>query len=139
MAVARTTQQAFMSRESYEYWDGKCWGNGDCMQAAAMWKEIPQGAVFRSHMFGNAYPYVMVGVSKWADSKIRVGRAPTLIGPWEVEEVGRARGINYPDDYMYCIYPHPWVRDEKETLMVSWSEHWPGGVVMGKLNFVQDP
>ena len=135
MALARTTRHTFKSREGYDCWDGKGWRQGAYTEAAALYKDIPQGAVFRSALFGQERPYVMIGVSRWADSKIRVGSAPALMGPWEIYEVGTAKGIDYPDDFMYCIYPHVWATEEENALIVSWSEHWPGGVVMGKLNF----
>ena len=135
MALARTTKDTFSSRDGYDFWDGKGWKHGDFAGAVPVFKDIPQGAVFRSTFFGQDRPYVMVGVSKWADSKIRVGSAPTLTGPWEIYEVGTAKGIDNPDNYMYCIYPHMWATNEENILMVSWSEHWPGGVIMGKLSF----
>ena len=136
MTIGRTTKHRFKTLEGYERWTGEGWESGGDSEPAALFKDIPQGAVFRSDLFGKQRPYVMIGVSKWADSKIRVGSAPALTGPWEVTEVGIAKGIDYANDYMYCIYPHPWALEDENALMISWSEHWPGGVVMGKLRFV---
>ena len=67
-----------------------------------------------------------------------VGAATTLEGPWELFPVYTARPLDDGDEYsyMYCIYPHDWAFDEEYgMLMVTWSEHWPGGVVAAKLTF----
>ena len=46
------------------------------------------------------------------------------------------RGIDVPDKYIYCVYPHPWVfGDNNGELFVTWSEQWPGGVIGAKIKF----
>lgn len=80
--------------------------------------------------------YVFIGVNRWADSGIMMGCSKSLEGPFEMFKVAEATGIDHKDNYMYCIYPHPWAFKEVDgELMVTWSEHWPGGVVAAKLTF----
>ena len=128
-------------QSAYERWDGTVWNPSRAAAPAPVFSDLPQGAIFRTMMFGLDTPFVFVGVSKWADSMIRVGRASRLEGPWDIREVVRAEGINYRKEFRYCIYPHPWAlpgKAQETTLMVTWSEHWPGGVVAGKLDFKKD-
>lgn len=81
--------------------------------------------------------YVFIGVNSYGDSKINMGCSRSLEGPYEMFQIADATGIDQ-DGYMYCIYPHPWAfREEDGELMVSWSEHWPGGVIAAKLKFQQ--
>ena len=134
IVLARVYINLAERREAYEHWDGHGWVQGDWSCSVPMFTDLPQGAIFRSEMFGKGREYVVVGVSKWADSKIRIGFAEKPEGPWDIREAAVAKGINYPDDYMYCIYPHTWaVEDDDASLMITWSEHWPGGVVAAKL------
>ena len=138
MLIARVWPHFASVREDYEHWDGKGWVEGDFSRSASLFSELPQGAVFRSpSLFGAPHgSFILVGVNKWADSMIRVGVAQSPEGPWNVHEAALAKGIDYPDKYMYCIYPHPWYPENDPTsLMVTWSEHWPGGVVAAKLKF----
>ncbi|KAG8533746.1 uncharacterized protein KY384_001487 [Bacidia gigantensis] len=138
IALTRVPPDSATDRSKYQFWNGSGWctNTSDCAPAYA---DLPQGQVLRSSFFGTAYPYLFVGVSKYGDSKIRVGRAKAPEGPWDIYVVGTAKGINYPNDYMYCIFPHPWAFADKDgKLMVTWSEHWPGGVVAAKLSFKLD-
>ncbi|KAL9127533.1 MAG: hypothetical protein Q9217_003601 [Psora testacea] len=134
--LARVYKDLAEHRAAYQHWDGRRWVQDDWSCSAPVFTDLPQGAVFRSDLFGKGREYVLVGVSQWADSKIRLGVAEKPEGPWDIRGIALAKGINYPNEYMYCIYPHDWaVEDDDTSLMVTWSEHWPGGVVAAKLKF----
>ncbi|KAL9102345.1 MAG: hypothetical protein Q9163_002495 [Psora crenata] len=139
VVLARVEKCLAHCRDAYQHWNGLGWVQGDWSCSVPMFTDLPQGAVFRTAMFGKGRTYVLVGVSKWGDSKIRLGLAERAEGPWDVREVASAKGINYPNDYMYCIYPHEWATEGEDiSLMVTWSEHWPGGVVAARLKFQVD-
>ena len=135
--LARAWSPMTTSRNLYRYWDGQDYVEDyDAAVPLAAFQDLPQGAVVRSNFFGKQKKYVFVGVSKWADSKIQVGAAETLEGPWEVWPVGLTEGIDKKDGFRYCIYPHLFAsRTHKAEMMVTWSEQWPGGVVAGKVHF----
>ena len=136
VGLARVSILLAADAQSYERWDGSSWCTDKSKTPATIFKDLPQGAILRSDLFGPDRPYVFVGVSKWADSQIRVGTAPTLQGPWDIIAVGKANGIKYKNGYTYCMYPHAWVlQDADGSLFVTWSEQWPGGVVAAKLTF----
>ncbi len=63
--------------------------------------------------------------------------AGRLEGPFEkLHVVCVAQRLLGPDGYRYCVYPHPWAfREEDGELLISWCEHWPGGVVAAKVSF----
>lgn len=124
------------NRKEYKFWSGEEWVQ-DWHKARPVFECIPQGAIFRSTLFGPLRPWVMIGCSKWADSKIWVGTSPHIHGPWELHDAAVAEGIDQKEKWMYCIYPHTWTIHETEPeLMITWSEHWPGGVIAAKLKFV---
>lgn len=134
--LVRVPKDLYPFREAYENWTGSRWEYGkDYSRSAPLARDIQQSAWFRSNLFGEGRQYVMTGVSRFGDSKIRIGTSPTLVGPWDIREVGLAKGINHPNNYMYCIYPHVWAFPGGLSLMVTWSEHWPGGVIAAKLTF----
>ncbi|KAI9821126.1 MAG: hypothetical protein M1827_003860 [Pycnora praestabilis] len=128
------------NRAAYEFWNGEAYV-ADWGWAVPVMAQMQHGAVWESRLFGpgRGHDFVFVGVSSAGDSKVRMGTAPRLEGPWKFSDVFEALGKDYPDGYMYCMYPHPWAfREEEGELMVSWSEHWPGGVVAAKLVFAMD-
>ena len=136
IALARVPKLLAQNAYAYERWDGSSWSTNRDTKPVPMFSDCPQGAILRSKLFGPSRPYIFVGVSKYGDSKIRVGSAPTPQGPWDVRAVAQAKGINYTKGFTYCIYPHEWaIQDGTCSLLVSWSEQFPGGVVAGKLCF----
>ena len=139
IALARVPKLLAADPGSYERFCGSSWSSNNTQKPACLFKDLPQGAVFETDLFGSDKPYMFVGVSKFADSKIQVGIASKLQGPWSITPVGKATGIKYKDGFMYCIYPHPWALPEDtagyRSLIVSWSEHFPGGVIAAKLRF----
>lgn len=133
--LARVYKYYSEHRDQYNFWNGKTWVER-WQEAIPVLCEVPQGAIFRSELFGKERPWVFVGVNKWADSKVQVAASKKLEGPWELTAVTTAKGIDVDDGYKYCIYPHGWAFDAKNAeLMVTWSEHWPGGVIAAKLKF----
>ena len=123
-------------REAYFFWDGKDWVR-DWKKAAVVIEGMQQGAIVKSKLFGQDRPFLFVGTSKWADSMVYMGASARLEGPWVIEPVCKAEGINETTDkgkWMYCIYPQLWASDEeKAELMVTWSEQCPGGVIGAKI------
>ena len=118
------------------YWDGSDWVQ-DWHSAAVVIEGMQQGAIVRSKLFGEERPFMFVGTSKWADSKVIMGASAKLEGPWKLEPVCQVDGIKEPRStgkWMYCIYPQLWASDEeKAELMVTWSEQYPGGVIAAKI------
>ena len=123
-------------KEAHYYWDGTDWAK-DWHSAVPVIEGMQQGAIVRSTLFGEDKPFVFVGTSKWADSKVFMGASATLQGPWELNPVCEVDGIKVPKcegKWMYCIYPHLWAStEEKAEVVISWSEQWPGGVVAARL------
>ena len=135
--LARVPRDSPWRRDMYTFWDGK--GYVPWWQAAVpVLKDVQHGAIINSSLFGNDRPWVFIGCTKWADSKVMIGAAAHLQGPWELTPVWQATGIDYPQEYMYCMYPHQWAFAEEDgELMVTWSEAWPGNVIAAKLKFHQ--
>jgi hypothetical protein len=99
---------------------------------------MQHGAIYRTNMFAPeaGIKYAFIGVTRWADNGVMMGCSKSLEGPYEIFKIAAATGIDHPDNYMYCVYPHPWAfKEEDGVMMVTWSEHWPGGVVAAKLIF----
>ena len=123
-------------KEAYLFWNGADWVP-NWRDAAVVIDGMQQGAIVRSELFGEDRPFLFVGTSKCADSQVYMGASARLEGPWKIEPVCKAEGINEPttkDKWMYCIYPHLWASDEdKAELMVTWSEQCPGGVIGAKI------
>ena len=119
--------------QHYTYWNGAEYVQ-DRSQALAVFNGVSQGSVVRTKLFGPEMPFLFVGVGAWGSSKILMGASPHVEGPWDLKEVSTTSGIKIKDKYRYCIYPHIWASDEeKAELVVSWSEPYPGGVIMAKL------
>ena len=135
--LARAWSPMTTSRNLYRFWDGQDFVEDyNAAVPIPAFQDIPQGAVVRSHLFGRKKNYIFVGVDKWLDSKIQVGAAETLEGPWEVWPVALTQGIHIEDGFRYCIYPHLFASHTRNgELLVTWSEQWPGGVIAGKLQF----
>ena len=139
IGLAKVPKESATNREAYKCWSGSRWCKTEVDKPTPVYSDMQQGAIVRSTFFGTDTPYVFLGNNKWADSKIRIGRSKSPQGPWKFFEVTQVRGIDHPEDYMYCIYPHFWAPSDKEaSLMVTWSEHFPGGVVAGELQFKFD-
>lgn len=138
IAVARVHKEVAEVQSAYEHWDGSIWTSDAAVAPAPVFSDLPQGAIFRTSLFGPSTPFAFAGVSKWASSRIRIGLAPRLEGPWDIRDVGLAEGINHSKEYRYCFYPHPWALNGAGELMMTWSEHYPGGIVAANLEFKQD-
>ena len=136
--LARVSRNCISDKGWYRYWNGTEYVK-DYNEAVPVMKDLRQGSIIRSRLFGAGRPWIFVGCNKWADSQVLIGASAALEGPWELTAATRAQGIDFPvggDSWMYCMYPHLWASDEKEAeLMVTWSEKWPGGVVAAKLKF----
>jgi hypothetical protein len=131
--LARVSKYTPTSRRAYEFWNGTTYVQY-WQLAVPVLQDVQHGAFVRSDMFGRERPWVFVGCTKWADSKVMIGAERNLEGPWALSPLCTATGINRPDNYMYCMYPHPWAFNAAQgELMVSWSEHWPGAVVGAKV------
>ena len=134
IVLARVSRHRPFVRDAYRFWNGSEYVRD--MDTKGVLFNVQHGAIFKSTLFGPERPWVFVGCSRFPDSKVLVGAAARIEGPWELTAVCDAVGIEFPKGNMYCMYPHPWVFDEtKGELMVTWSENWPGGVVAAKLKF----
>ena len=122
-------------RKCYQFWDGKRWVD-DWQKAVPVFKDMQSGQIFFSPLFGLDRPWVFVGCNRWADNQIQLGASEKVEGPWELFPVAETRNLEGPEEFRYCVYPHPWAFDQsKGELMVTWSEQWPGGVIAGRLKF----
>ena len=120
-------------RESYWYWNGSEYVK-DLKQAVPVMQDMQQGQIFRSDLFGNMFPWVFVGVTRWADNNVMIGVSSTIEGPWDIKPVAKTEGIVKDDAYKYCVYPHLWGSNEsKGKLLVTWCDAWPGGVIAANL------
>lgn len=136
--LGRVYKYATHDPHQYQYWDGAKWTN-HWQEATSVFHDIPQGAVVQSRLFGKEKPWLFVGVNKWADSMLQIGASAKLEGPWDLIPLCKAKGIDNDKEFMYCMYPHIWAsNDHKQELIVTWSEHCPGGVVGAKLKFKID-
>ncbi|KAH0559281.1 hypothetical protein GP486_004205 [Trichoglossum hirsutum] len=125
------------ARSAYEYFDGEKFGK-DLSRVKPIMSGYAQGGVFKSRLFhpSRNANYLFVGCNNFADSKIIMGWASTPQGPWEFTHIADAVDVGGPKGYKYTMYPHTWAFEESQgELMVTWSEHWPGGVVAAKLVF----
>lgn len=125
-------------KEAYEYWDGQEYVRDMTKAVPVLWG-VSQGCIFRSRLFpkGQGKDYIFLGVGSGGTSKVLMNVAAQLEGPWnEWHELFTAMGLNQKEGYKYCVYPHQWAfGEDKGELMVTWSEHWPGGVVAAKVKF----
>lgn len=133
--LARVPMDYPHARTKYQFWNGVEYVENIFSSKPVMYG-MQQGAVFKSSLFGKDKPWVTVGCTCWRDSLVMVGAAGSLEGPWEFIPVTTAKAIIEYQSPRYCIYPHTWLFDEeKGELAVSWSEVWPGNVIMAKLKF----
>lgn len=137
--LARTHKSVTVLPGAYMYWNGKDYVP-DFDEAVPIQdfskNGIVQGGIVRCSLFDADKPFLFIGVNRYVDSKIQLGVAEKLEGPWEIQTVGVATGIEKKDGFRYCIYPHLWASDPRRgELMVTWSEQWPGGVIAAKIKF----
>lgn len=136
--LARVDRYETALRDRYEYWSGRDWVPR-WHEAHPVLHDIQHGAIIHTNLFGKDKPFVFVGVNKWADSMVQMGAAADVQGPFDLTAVCQARGIDHDQEYKYCVYPHLFASNvPKRELIVTWSEHWPGGVVAAKLKFKID-
>lgn len=142
IVLARTHRSVTVLAGAYMFWNGKQYVE-DFREAVPVLgindAGIVQGGIVRSNLFGEKWPFLLIGVNKYTDSKIQLGVAERIEGPWEIQTVGVATGIDKKDGFMYCIYPAIWASDtRKGELVVTWSEQYPGGVIAAKIQFEMD-
>ena len=131
--LARIHKDHQVEYAAYEYWDGKKYV-ADWHEATTVFEGFGQGKVVRTHLFGAKKPFVFVGVTKYGDSKVMLGASERLEGPWSLTPIADATGIDVPGGFRYCMYPQIWASDvAKSELTVTWSEQWPGGVILARL------
>ncbi|KAI4088539.1 MAG: hypothetical protein LQ344_005973 [Seirophora lacunosa] len=123
----------------YEFWNGSRYVSM-INEAMPVLQDLQQGQIFKSDLFGSCLPWVFIGVTKWADSKVMIGAASSIEGPWDIRPLFKAEGIAKPDAYQYCMYAHPWAANARQgQLLVSWCDPWPGGVILAKVTFDTHP
>ncbi|KAL8826685.1 MAG: hypothetical protein Q9191_003648 [Dirinaria sp. TL-2023a] len=134
VVLARVPLNSPHVRNEYRYWDGFEYVE-DIERVKPFMRGMQQGAIFKSSLFGRDKPWVAVGCTCWKDSQVMLGAAESLEGPWHLTHIYHAFGKEAGGN-RYCIYPHPWIFEaEKGQLAISWSEHWPGNVIMTRFNF----
>lgn len=70
---------------------------------------------------------------------VQIGAAERLEGPFDLTPICKATGINHDEKPKYCMYPHIFASNiPKRELVITWSEHPPGGVIAAKLKFQVD-
>lgn len=136
IVLARVHKYYVAYKEAYRYWDGADWIH-NWQKAAVVIEGMQQGAIVRSKLFGEDRPFLFVGTSKWADSRVFMGASARLEGPWKLEAVCQVEGIKETTGkgkWMYCIYPQLWASEEERAeLVVTWSEQCPGGVIAARI------
>ena len=136
--LARVSINKAHKKSEYRYWTNGCYGES-WRDADNILPDMQQGQVVHTNLFGPERPFTFIGCTRFADSQITMGFSSTLEGPFTFFKLGKATGIEQPQGFMYCMYPHPWAiennRESRGNLLVTWSEHWPGGVVAAKLKF----
>ena len=136
--LSRVRKNLFQNKKDYTYWDGEEYVE-DWRAAKVVLKNMQSGSIFRSSLFGEERPWVFIGCTFECKSLVMMGAAATLEGPYHEKAIFNATGIDCVETIMYCVYPHPWVFDEREgQLMITWSEQWPGGVVGAKVSLKMD-
>ena len=122
----------------YEYWSGNDWVPR-WQDAQPVLHDVQHGAIIHTEMFGKDKPFLFVGVNNQGDSMVQIGAAAEVQGPFNLMAICKATGIDHDEKYKYCIYPHLFASNvPKRELIVTWSEHWPGGVIAAKLKFKID-
>lgn len=138
MILARVEQYRTAHPDQYEYWSGSDWVPL-WPDAVPVLHDVQHGAIIHTNMFGRDKPFVFVGVNKGMDSMVQIGAAAEIQGPFDLTPVCKATGIDNDEKYKHCIYPHLFASNvPKRELMVTWSEHPPGGVIAAKLKFKID-
>lgn len=136
--LARVEQYETALRDRYEYWSGCDWVP-HWHDAVPVLHDVQHGGIINTNMFGRDKPFVFVGVNKRADSMVQIGAAAEVQGPFHLTAVCKATGIDHDEKYKYCIYPHLFASNvPKRELIITWSEHSPGGVIAAKLKFKID-
>ena len=134
VVLARVPLNSPHVRSEYRYWNGVEYVE-DIKHVEPLIHGMQQGAIVKSDLFGKDKPWVVVGCTYWKDSRVMMGAAENLEGPWQLTHIFDAFGKDAGGN-RYCIYPHPWIFEaEKGQMAISWSEHWPGNVIMTKFNF----
>ena len=109
-----------------------------CIAQPALF-EVEHGAIVHTPLFGKDKQFLFVGANKQADSMVQIGVAERLQGPFDLMPICKAMGINHDGKHKYCIYPHIFASNiPKRELVITWSEHPPGGVIAAKLKFKID-
>ncbi len=136
--LARVRTDRTLDKTAYEVWNGSGYG-GEVADAKPVLRDFAQGQIYRSNLFapGQGRDYVLIGVDMSGSSAVVMATAPCLEGPWEeFVPLFSAPNLEGPTGYRYCMYPHPWAYNEADgELLVTWSEHWPGGVIAAKVKF----
>ncbi|KAI4216529.1 MAG: hypothetical protein LQ351_001018 [Letrouitia transgressa] len=132
--LGRVPEMQCHIKGSYTFWNGASYTT-EWQQAVPVMEDMQQGQIVRSSLFGNQYPWIFVGVTRWADNNVMMGVSPTLEGPWDFHPVGQAHGFVGEASYKYCMYPHLWGSVESEgKLLVTWCDAWPGGVIAAEVD-----
>ena len=136
--LARVDHLETASPHLYEYWDGDDWVP-HWQDAQPVLHDVQHGAIIHTEMFGKDKPFLFVGVNNQGDSMVQIGAAAEVQGPFDLMAICKATGIDHDEKYKYCIYPHLFASNvPKRELIITWSEHWPGGVIAAKLKFKID-
>ena len=132
--LARVPKANCQHRHMYQYWNGSAYIS-QITEAASILRDFQHGQFFQSDLFG-PHLWMFIGCTRWADSQVMIGMSCRLEGPWDMHPIHLATGIKDPVNYRYCIYPHPWATNmAKGKLLVTWCDHWPGGVIAAKIRF----
>ena len=101
--------------------------------------DIEHGAIVYTPLFGKDKQFLFVGANKQADNMVQIGVAERPQGPFDLMPICKATGINHDEKHKYCMYPHIFASNiPKRELVITWSEHPPGGVIAAKLKFKID-
>lgn len=97
---------------------------------------IEHGAVVHTTLFGKDKQFLFVGENKQADNMVQIGVAKRPQGPFDLMPICKATGINFDQEHQFCMYPNIFASNiPKRELVITWSEHPPGGVIAAKLKF----
>ena len=136
--LARVDCLETVAPHQYEYWDGDEWVP-HWQDAQPVLRGVQHGAIIHTEMFGKDKPFLFVGVNNQEDSMVQICAAAEVQGPFNLMAICKATGIDHDEKYKYCIYPHLFASNvPKRELIITWSEHWPGGVIAAKLKFKID-
>ncbi|KAL9615371.1 MAG: hypothetical protein Q9167_000199 [Letrouitia subvulpina] len=131
--LGRVSETQCHSKESYTFWNGASYTN-EWQQAVPVMQDMQQGQIVRSSIFGNQYPWLFVGVTRWSDDYVMMGVSHTLEGPWVFNQTVKAQGLVSDLVYKYCMYLHLWGSAESEgKLLITWCDAWPGGVIAAQV------